>query len=456
VPGGSAPGPGAAGNPLSGVSVECDRDETVLSALTRQGIALPSACQAGVCRACLVRVLQGDPGPAGAAGLDDALRGDGYFLACQARPAADLTVALAGGDIYTPARLLSVRRDGTALRVRVRPEKPLSFRAGQHVAVRIPAAQTGMDPAATDRARSARSGTLKVAGLTSKVAGLTSAPQGADLAGGPQNARGAEVTAGRGEEAGHADLVRVYSFANRPAEADRDGVEFYVRVYPGGAMSEWLAGAGPGDELSLGRPSGRCCYWPGEPEVPLLLAGTGTGVAPLAAVARDALAHGHRGPIVLLRGAAQADGLGPEEYLPGPPVRARTCVLSEGEDIVAAAVAEYAALAAWAARTAPSAAAGSDGVAAPGAAGASGSLAGPGGPTGPGGGSPGGLAGPGGMADPAALVALAAPPGMGGTRVYLCGGAGVVARMRRALFLAGQPLRRIHCDEFSPAVNGGP
>jgi CDP-4-dehydro-6-deoxyglucose reductase len=373
---------GASGNPWAGVSVECDRDETVLSALTRQGIALPSACQAGVCRACLVRVLQGDPGPAGAAGLDDALRGDGYFLACQARPAADLTVALAGADIYTPARLLSVRRDGPALRVRVRPEKPLSFRAGQHVALRIPAAQ----------------------------------------------ARPAQV-----KETQAAGLVRVYSFANRPAEADRDGLEFYVRVYPGGAMSEWLAGAGPGDQLSLGRPSGRCCYWPGEPDVPLLLAGTGTGVAPVAAVARDALAHGHRGPIVLLRGAADADGLGPDEYLPGEPVHSRTCVLSHGEDIVAAAVAEYAALAERAARAAPVAAAYSSAVADPGTA-----------------------AGPGGLADPAALAALAAPPGMGGTRVYLCGGAGVVARMRRALFLAGQPLRHIHCDEFSPAINGGP
>jgi ferredoxin-NADP reductase/ferredoxin len=422
LPGAALPGAALPGAASSGAasSVECDRDETVLSALTRQGIALPSACQAGVCRACLVRVLQGDPGPAGAAGLDDALRGDGYFLACQARPAADLTVALAGGDIYTPARLLSVRRDGAALRVRIRPEKPLSFRAGQHVALRIPAAR-----AEASRAESAQGG----------------APQGADL-------------------------VRVYSFANRPAEADRDGVEFYVRVYPGGAMSEWLAGAGPGDELSLGRPAGRCCYWPGEPEVPLLLAGTGTGVAPLAAVARDALAHGHRGPIVLLRGAAQAEGLGPEEYLPGAPVRSRTCVLSEGEDIVAAAVAEYAALADWAASVAAvvpggaaafSTAAASGGPASSGGSAAFGGLADPGGLASPGGltGS-GGRAGPGGMVDPAALVALAAPPGMGGTRVYLCGGAGVVARMRRALFLAGQPLRRIHCDEFSPAVNGGP
>jgi CDP-4-dehydro-6-deoxyglucose reductase, E3 len=314
----------------------------VLSALSRQGVRLPSACQAGVCRACLVRALHGDPGPAGSAGLEDALRADGYFLACQARPVSDLTVALADGDIYTPARLLSVRRDGPAMRVRVRPEQPLSFRAGQHVALRIPAASYG--------------------------------------------------DTGNGDTGnGDAELVRVYSFANRPAEAAREGVEFYVRVYPDGAMSAWLAAARPGAELSLGRPAGTCCYRPGEPGAPLLLAGTGTGVAPLAAVARDALAHGHHGPIVLLRGATDASGLCPEEYLPAAPARLRTCVLSRGEDIVAAAEAEYAAL----------------------------------------------------------------PPGTAATQVYLCGGPGVVARMRRALFLAGQSLRRIHADEFSPAVVAG-
>ena len=40
-----------------------------------------------------------------------------------------------------------------------------------------------------------------------------------------------------------------HSFANRPAEAARDGAEFYVRAYPGGAMTAWLARARPGARL---------------------------------------------------------------------------------------------------------------------------------------------------------------------------------------------------------------
>jgi ferredoxin-NADP reductase len=356
----------------------------VLSALGRHGVRVPSACQAGVCRACLVRALHGDPGPDGSAGLEDALRADGYFLACQARPAGDLTMALAGGDIYTPARLLSVRREGAALRVRVRPGRPLNFRAGQHVALRIPADCDGTPPTGTERGRDGR-----------------------DRNGRHRNDAHGDGRAGDGRRRS-VELVRVYSFANGPDEADRDGAEFYVRVYPGGAMSTWLSSARPGAELSLGRPSGTCCYQPGEPGAPLLLAGTGTGVAPLAAAARDALARGHHGPIVLLRGAADPSGLYPDEHLPPEPVRMRTCVLSRGEDIVAAAVAEYTALAN---RSAP-------------------------------GGSPRTSATPG---TPIARATSEA-------QVYLCGGPGVVARTRRALFLAGQSLRRIHCDAFSPAV----
>lgn len=324
----------------SGPALDLDLDpgETVLRALTRQGVRLPSACQAGVCQTCMVRALEGDPGPAGVAGLEEALRADGYFLACQARPAASLTVALAGGDIYTPARLLGVGDAGAGvLRVRVRPEVPLTFRPGQHVALRI-------------------------------RGGLLTEPEPGLLP-------------------GEGDLVRAYSIACLANEAERDGMEFHVRVYPGGAMSGWLTAAGPGAEVSLGRPSGTCCYQPGEPEGALLLAGTGTGLAPLAAIAREALARGHAGPVVLIRGGADAASLYPGDLLPASGVRLLTCLRDRGEDLTATAVAQYA-----------------------------------------------------GLARPESA------------RAFLCGGPGVVARTRRALFLAGLSLRRIHCDEFSPAV----
>jgi CDP-4-dehydro-6-deoxyglucose reductase len=314
-------------------SLECDPGETVLEALTRGGIRIPSACRAGVCRACLVKVLDGDPGAA-AALLEKDLRADGYFLACQARPSADITMSLAGGDVFVPARLLSVRQAGAGvLQVRVRPDRPLAFRAGQHVALRVTAGGTD------------------------------------------------------------GDVARAYSIANLPAEAERDGLEFHVRFQPGGVLSGWLATAMPGAEISVGRPAGRCCYNAAEPDAALLLAGTGTGLAPLTAVIRDALSQGHRGPILLLRGGADADLLYPDRALyhhgQRRSVLSWTCLRSRGEDLVTAVVERYA--------------------------------------------------------------RLERPEG---ARAYLCGSPDAVTRMRKGLFLAGLSLRRIHGDEFSPAPGG--
>lgn len=56
-------------------------------------------------------------------------------------------------------------------------------------------------------------------------------------------------------------------------------------------------------------PSGACFYTEGKPEQPLLLAGTGTGLAPLIGIVRDALAREHRGPIWLFHGAVHTAGL---------------------------------------------------------------------------------------------------------------------------------------------------
>jgi len=146
--------------------------------------------------------------------------------------------------------------------------------------------------------------------------------------------------------------------------------------------------------VSLGSPAGECFYVPGNSAGPLLLAGTGTGIAPLLAVARAALAHRHQGPVVVIHGAARPDGLylgrpGPPA-LTGPAVSWRTCARSDGQDIAAAVTAE--------------------------------------------------------------LAALSCPPGS--VRAYLCGGARSVSRMRRALFMAGMSLADIYADQFVPAGAG--
>lgn len=102
-------------------------------------------------------------------------------------------------------------------------------------------------------------------------------------------------------------VTRPYSLASVP---DDPHLELHVRRMPGGAMSGYLCDeVAVGDTLTLRGPAGSCCYEEGRPAQPLLLAGTGTGLAPLLGVVRDALARGHTGPIALHHGALVAEGL---------------------------------------------------------------------------------------------------------------------------------------------------
>jgi NAD(P)H-flavin reductase len=83
-----------------------------------------------------------------------------------------------------------------------------------------------------------------------------------------------------------------------------------VALLPNGRMSGWLhAEAQPADRVDLIGPLGTCFYTPADSEQPLLLAGTGTGLAPLYGIARDALSQNHRGEIHLFHGCLTRAGL---------------------------------------------------------------------------------------------------------------------------------------------------
>ncbi len=102
-------------------------------------------------------------------------------------------------------------------------------------------------------------------------------------------------------------LARSYSIASLPSEGK---IELHVRIVPNGQMSSWLAQhASPGIAVSIQGPAGNCFYTAGTPDQPLLLAGTGTGLAPLFGILRDAIEQGHRGPIWLYHGATNSQGL---------------------------------------------------------------------------------------------------------------------------------------------------
>jgi ferredoxin-NADP reductase/hemoglobin-like flavoprotein len=103
-----------------------------------------------------------------------------------------------------------------------------------------------------------------------------------------------------------ARLWRFYSPANAPREDG--GIELHVRAIDGGWVSSALvAAAAVGDGLELGSPVGELHLDPGSDADVLLLAG-GTGLAPLLAMAEQALHTGPRRRVHLFHeGGTEAD-----------------------------------------------------------------------------------------------------------------------------------------------------
>jgi len=109
------------------------------------------------------------------------------------------------------------------------------------------------------------------------------------------------------------DLTRSYSLASNP---DDDFLELHIKRVPDGKMSNWVFDElNVGDEVVFFGPAGDCFYVAGKPEQPLLLVGTGTGLAPLFGILRDVLTQGHTGPVHLYHASLAAPGLYLEQEL---------------------------------------------------------------------------------------------------------------------------------------------
>lgn len=302
--------------------------ETVLETLERGGERLPSSCRSGVCQSCLVQATVGTPPANSQVGLKDPQKQRGYFLACLCRPQSDLEF---------------VSADDVAFRGEVRIESVTAL-APDVVRVRF----------------------LKPPNFVFRA--------------------GQFVTLSRAD-----GLARSYSIASVPEKSDAT-FDIHVRRVPQGQMSSWFhEEARPGTTLWLRGPKGDCFYT-GETDQPLVLVGTGTGIAPLAALMEDALLRGHRGPIRLYQGALSADRLYYVDELvrlaeAHSNVRYRRCVLA-GERSESVYVGDLAAL-------------------------------------------------------------VCAELGEARShRVFLCGDPELVTRMRKSLFLGGVSLKNIFADPF--------
>ncbi len=227
-------------------SFKCDTDESVLDCLLRNKQAVSFSCRSGVCQTCLMRAHSSSPPKKSQIGLKDTLQASGYFLSCICSPDEDMEVSLPGSD--------TVARIGA----RVHAKSMLN----------------------ADILRLILRCDEKFDFKAGQFISLHR-PDG---------------------------LIRSYSIANC---MNGDGVvELHIRKLPNGQMSGWVQDILEiGDTIELTGPSGSCFYIPNNLEGGILLIGTGSGLAPLNGIVRDALAQGHQGPILLYHGSWKPAGL---------------------------------------------------------------------------------------------------------------------------------------------------
>jgi NAD(P)H-flavin reductase len=305
----------------------CEAGESVLDCLTRHGVLLPSSCQNGVCQTCMMHAIDGDIPEAAQKGLKDTLKVQGYFLACVCRPQSDMEIRQAEIEGRRHEGKVSAleRLNADVMRLRLRPNIPLSYQAGQFINLI------------------------------------------------------------------HQNVIRSYSVASLPREGE---LELHIKLVPNGRMSSWVhQELKVDDDIAFYGPAGDCFYVPGKQEQPLLLVGTGTGLAPLYGIVRDAVSQGHSGAIHLFHGSLHQDGL----YL----VDALQALAAAHENI----------------RYTPCVLHGDA----------------------PDGGAVGSIDD----------VVMQAMPDLAGWRVYLCGDPEIVRRLQSRVYLGGASMQEIHADAFT-------
>ncbi len=228
-------------------AVDIGPGTSALQALLDAGHDIPHACRAGTCQSCMLQVTDGTPPRGSQQGLKPTLRAQGYLLSCQCL----------GSTCPTDTPLVLTR---------------------------------------PGHARSQPARILEKDWLTSNILRLRLHTA--------LNYRPGQYLILRR----HDGLARPYSLASLASTGEH--AELHIRVLEDGQLSRWLADhAGPQETMQVQGPFGDCFYTGQDKHQPLLLAATGTGLAPLYGIVRDALQQGHQGPITLFAGAAKRSGL---------------------------------------------------------------------------------------------------------------------------------------------------
>lgn len=221
--------------------ITINNGQSVLDALLDAKVKIPHSCRAGVCQSCLTRAKSGELPLAAQAGLKETLKRQNYFLACCCYPDQDLVISSFDPVCYNARVKKLVQLSPNVLEVHLDPGVELEYRAGQYLTL-----------------------------WCNKV--------------------------------GKENEGRCYSIASVPA---LDGsLIIQIAKVENGCVSTWAhEQLTVGQQVSILKPTGDCFFVPQNAEQPILLAGSGTGLAPLFGIARDALHQRHHGEIHLFHNA---------------------------------------------------------------------------------------------------------------------------------------------------------
>lgn len=211
----------------------------MLDGLSRCGVNYPNSCRAGICQSCLSKSVSGAVDPAWQVGIQDTLRAQNYFLACLAKPEKDIDIAVPNGAECSVDAIIQNH----------------FYLSNDVLALH-----------------------LRVEDLSPWTPGQYINFVNSD------------------------GVIRSYSIANCPT---KDGfIELHIKLQNKGVMSDWLRLTARKDmTINIRGPMGNCFYHnPKDRKFDMLLVGTGTGLAPLIAIARDALLKNHKGTITLIHG----------------------------------------------------------------------------------------------------------------------------------------------------------
>jgi ferredoxin-NADP reductase/ferredoxin len=225
---------------FEGASYLLGADENILDCLLRQGCDIAAGCRAGLCQTCVLALAPENRtaaiGGLNQKGLSEQRKQAGHILSCQSRPEKSIALQRVDTAAYSYTSSVLAKDWLNKSVLRLRLSVPEAFY---------------YEP-------------------------------------------GQYVTLSRAKQ-----YARSYSLAS-VASLD-NFLELHIRHYAEGIVSDWLAKTVQhGDSLTLQGPMGGCYYAGDAATQSLLLIATGTGLAPIYGILRQALYSGHAGPIELL------------------------------------------------------------------------------------------------------------------------------------------------------------